>query len=152
MKELIEEFKIYLVGEKNASQNTVSAYLNDLNQFERFLRKTGHACNNSGIRVTLIDRLTVRSFMGQLYEKSHSGASVGRKLSTLSSFFKFLRREGYIKTNITQNIPMPKKANKLPTHLSIDEVFRLLDLPEANSFAGARDRAMMEIFYGIKVV
>ena len=148
MRNLIQEFKKYLVGEKNASQNTVSAYLNDLTQFEAFLRETGHACHNSKIRVDLIDRLTIRSFMSQLYRKSHSGASMGRKLSTLSSFFKFLRRESYIKTNIVKTIPIPKKINKLPSYLSIDEVFRLLDLPEPDSFSGARDRAILEVFYG----
>ena len=58
MKKLIQEFEKYLVGEKNAAKNTVSAYLNDLKQFEVFLRETGHACNNSEIRADLIDRLT----------------------------------------------------------------------------------------------
>jgi len=148
LKKLIQEFIKYLVGEKNAPKNTVSAYLNDLTQFETFLRETGHAYNNSEIRVELIDRLTIRSFISQLYEKSHSGSSMGRKLSTLRSFFKFLCREGYIKSNIVKTIPVPKKINKLPSHLSIDEVFRLLDLPEPNTFSGARDKAILEIFYG----
>jgi len=148
LRKLILEFEKYLVGEKNASQNTVSAYLNDLAQFEIFLRETGHACDYSEIRIDQIDRLTIRSFMSQLYEKSHSGASMGRKLSTLSSFSKFLCREGYVKNNIVKTIPAPKKINKLPSHLSIDEVFRLLDLPESDSFSGTRDRAILEIFYG----
>ena len=148
MKKLVQEFEKYLVGEKNAAKNTVSAYLNDLTQFEVFLRETGHACHNSEIRVDLIDRLAIRSFMSQLYGKSDSGASMGRKLSTLSSFFKFLCRESYIKANIVKTIPIPKKTNKLPSYLSIDEVFRLLDLPESDSFSGARDRAILEFFYG----
>lgn len=142
------EFKKYLVGEKNASPNTVSAYLNDLAQFEAFLRETGHACSNSEVQVDQIDRLAIRSFMSRLYEKSHSGASMARKLSTLSSFFKFLCREGSIKTNVAKTIPVPKKVNKLPSHLSVDEVFRLLDLPKPDSFAGARDKAILEMFYG----
>ena len=73
---------------------------------------------------------------------------MGRKLSTLSYFFKFLHREGYIKTNIIKNIPIPKKINKLPSYLSIDEIFRLLNIPKHDSFFGARDRAILEIFYG----
>jgi integrase/recombinase XerC len=91
--------------------------------------------------------------MSQLYEKSHSGASMGRKLSTLSSFFKFLCRENHIKTNIIKTIPIPKKSNKLPAYLSIDEVFRLLEIPRAISFVGARDKAIFEIFYntGIRI-
>ncbi|MDP6711479.1 MAG: tyrosine recombinase XerC [Nitrospinaceae bacterium] len=148
MKKLVEEFKKYLIGEKNSSPNTVSAYLNDLTQFEAFLLETGHACNNSEIQIDQVDRLTLRSFMSRLYEKSNSGTSMGRKLSTLSSFFKFLCREGYIKTNVAKTIPVPKKINKLPSHLSVDEVFRLLELPKPESFPGTRDRAILEMFYG----
>ncbi len=153
MKYLVKEFKDYLIGEKNASQHTISAYLNDLTQFEIFLRETGHACTNSQIQIEQIDRLAIRSFMGQLYEKSNSGASMGRKLSTLRSFFNFLCREGHIKTNIIKTIPIPKKTNRLPSYLSVDEVFRLLDLPKATSFAGARDKAIFEMFYdtGIRI-
>ena len=153
MKHLVKEFKDYLIGEKNASQHTISAYLNDLTQFEIFLRETGHACTNSQIQIEQIDRLAIRSFMGQLYEKSNSGASMGRKLSTLRSFFNFLCREGHIKTNIIKTIPVPKKINRLPSYLSVDEVFRLLELPKANSFAGARDKTIFEMFYdtGIRI-
>ena len=147
----IAEFKKYLVGEKNASPNTVSAYLNDLAQFDAFLRETGHACDESGVQIDRLDRLAVRSFMGRLYEQSNSGTTMGRKLSALSSFFKFLCREGYLKTNFAKTIPIPKKVNKLPSHLSVDEVFRLLDLPQPDSFTGARDRAILELFYGTGV-
>ena len=147
----IAEFKKYLVGEKNASPNTVSAYLNDLAQFDAFLRETGHACDESGVQIDRLDRLAVRSFMGRLYEQSNSGTTMGRKLSALSSFFKFLCREGYLKTNFAKTIPIPKKVNKLPSHLSVDEMFRLLDLPQADSFSGARDRAILELFYGTGV-
>ncbi len=153
MKAFIEEFKKYLVGEKNASPNTVSAYLNDLIQFEAFLLETGHSCKDSEIQIDQIDRLAIRSFMSRLYEKSHSGTSMGRKLSTLSSFFKFLCREGHLKTNVAKTIPVPKKIKKLPSHLSVDEVFRLLELPKPESFPGARDRAILEMFYetGIRI-
>ena len=147
----IAEFTKYLVGEKNASPNTVSAYLNDLAQFDAFLRETGHACDESGVQIDRLDRLAVRSFMGRLYEQSNSGTTMGRKLSALSSFFKFLCREGYLKTNFAKTIPIPKKVNKLPSHLSVDEMFRLLDLPQADSFSGARDSAILELFYGTGV-
>ena len=113
MRRLVDKFEEYLIGEKDASPHTISAYLNDLIQFEIFLKETGHACTNSQVQIEQIDRLAIRSFMGRLYEKSHSGASMGRKLSTLSSFFKFLCREGHIKKNIIKTIPVPKKANRL---------------------------------------
>ena len=153
MEKLIQKFKEYLVGEKDASPHTISAYLNDLTQFERFLKDSGHGYKDNQFQVELVDRIAIRSFMSHLYEKSHSGASMGRKLSTLSSFFKFLCRENYIKTNIIKTIPIPKKSNKLPSYLSVDEVFRLLEIPRAISFVGARDKAIFEMFYntGIRI-
>ena len=72
---------------------------------------------------------------------------MGRKRSTLSSFFKFLCREGHLATNVVQSIPTPKKESKLPTYLSVDDMFRLLALPPTDTFIGSRDRALLELFY-----
>ena len=70
-----------------------------------------------------------------------------RKISTLSSFFRFLCREGHLKNNVVKSIPAPKMENKLPTFLSVDEMFRLIDLPQGDGFLVIRDRAMLELFY-----
>ncbi|MFQ5716011.1 MAG: tyrosine recombinase XerC [Nitrospinales bacterium] len=143
----IGKFEKYLVVEKNASKHTVTNYLIDLNQFAVFLRETGRGGGNESIDLRNLDRMTVRSFMGYLYEKSYSGATMGRKLASLSSFFKFLCREGCLKTNFAKTIPIPKKANRLPVYLSVDDMFRLLDLPRKNSFIGVRDQAILELLY-----
>lgn len=147
LQDYIEKFKKYLVIEKNASQHTITNYLIDLNQFSGFLMETGHGIEAGGVNLQNLDRMVVRSFMGYLYSKSYSGATMGRKLACLSSFFRFLCREGYLKTNFAKTIPIPKKINKLPSYLTVDDTFRLLDLPEENSFIGARDKAMLELFY-----
>ncbi len=85
--------------------------------------------------------------MGHLYEKNFSGATMRRKLSTLSSFFRFLCREGYLKTNVAKTVPAPRMQNKLPAYFSVDEMFRLLQLPEGEGFLPVRDRALLELFY-----
>ena len=92
MEKAIQEFKNYLLVEKNASQHTLDGYLNDITQFQDFLTHSGHAIESSTIQLEKIDRLAVRSFMGHLYSKNISGATMRRKLSTLSSFFRFLCR------------------------------------------------------------
>jgi integrase/recombinase XerC len=72
---------------------------------------------------------------------------MSRKLSSLSSFFKFLCREGLLQNNVVKSIPAPKKENYLPSFLSVDDIFRLLELPDKNTYIGTRDRAMLEMFY-----
>ncbi len=148
MESHIENFKTYLVAEKNASPHTVTSYMSDLHQFAGFLKQTRHACDdNGGIDLTRIDRVAARAFMAWLYQNSCNGATMGRKRSALSSFFKFLCREGHLKVNVMQSIPTPKRESRLPTYLSVDDMFRLLELPQPGTFIGSRDRAMLELFY-----
>lgn len=153
MEKFIQDFKSYLIAEKNASPHTVSSYLIDLYQFVQFLRESGHGEAQDTLHPKNIDRLAIRSFLGYLYENAASGATMARKLSTLSSFFRFLCREGHVETNVAKTVPSPKKENRLPSYLSVDEIFRLLDLPDRKSFAGARDGAILELFYstGIRI-
>jgi tyrosine recombinase XerC len=148
LQEHIEKFKTHLVAEKGSSENTVTGYLNDLHQFSLFLRKTGHACNAKGtVDIKQIDRMAVRSYMVHLHDRGLTGTTMSRKLSSLSSFFKFLCREGHLQNNVVKSIPAPKKENYLPSFLSVDDIFRLLELPESNTWMGSRDRAMLETFY-----
>ncbi len=148
MKDHIENFKIHLVAEKSASENTVAGYSNDLHQFSLFLKETGHACNSKGaVDIKQIDRLAVRSYMVHLHGQGFTGTTMSRKRASLSSFFKFLCREGHLQNNIVKSIPAPKKENYLPSFLSVDDIFRLMELPESKTFIGARDRAMLEMFY-----
>ena len=148
MQKHIEKFKIHLVAEKGASENTVAGYLNDLDQFSLFLKKTGHACNSKGVvDIKKVDRLAVRSYMVHVHDRGLTGTTMSRKLSSLSSFFKFLCREGHLQNNVAKSIPAPKKENYLPSFLSVDDIFRLLELPETNTLIGARDRAILEVFY-----
>lgn len=153
MEKYILDFKSYLIGEKNASLHTVASYLTDLSQFVDFLRESGHGNKQGTLHPEKIDRLAIRSFMSFLYENSASGATMARKLSTLSSFFRFLCREGYLETNVAKTVPSPKKMQKLPSYLSVDEIFRLLELPKGKTFIGSRDRAILELFYstGIRI-
>jgi integrase/recombinase XerC len=144
----IQNFKNHLVAEKSASEHTVESYLNDLHQFSMFLQKTGHACNAKGaIDIKQIDRVAVRSYMVHLHGKGFTGTTMSRKRSSLSSFFRFLCREGHLQNNVVKSIPAPKKENYLPSFLSVDDIFRLMELPEPNTFIGARDRAILEMFY-----
>ncbi len=147
MEKAIQDFKNYLIVEKNASPHTLDGYLNDIAQFQEFLFHSGHAVESGSIQLEKIDRLAMRSFMGYLYDKKITGVSMRRKLSTLSSFFRFLCREGALKTNIAKTVPAPRIQNKLPAYFSVDDMFRLLEVPQGEEFLPVRDRALLELFY-----
>lgn len=153
MQPYIEQFQQYLTVEKNASEHTLTNYLTDLQQFQAFLQNTGHACENGKICLSRVDRMAVRAFMGRLYEEGCNGRTMNRKRASLSSFFKFMCREGYLTSNVVQSVPTPAMEEPLPSFLSVDEMFRLLEKPEGGSFLAVRDRAILETFYttGIRI-
>ncbi len=144
MQRYIDKFLNYLKVERNVSVHTVVNYSVDLNDFGSFL---------GGADIGSVDHLTVRRFLAALRSKNLSKRSIARKLSTLRSFFKFLHREGHIKTDPVTAVSTPKFDKYLPVFLGVDAVLRLLATPDANSLDGTRDRAILETLYstGIRV-
>lgn len=151
MNRWIEEFGRSLQSEENASSHTVRSYLSDLQQFRHYARDA-HRCGDGDVDVTTIDLLTVRGFLAERM-KSNRKSSVGRKLSALKVFFRFLRRRGVIETEPTVGLLTPKKEQQLPVHITVDDMVRLLEAPPADTAAGLRDRALLEVTYsaGLRV-
>jgi integrase/recombinase XerC len=85
--------------------------------------------------------------MGDLHRKGQSRASASRKLSALRTFMKYLKREGWIEIDPAALAVSPKREQKVPAHLSMDEMSRLLDMPDTSEPLGRRDRAILELFY-----
>lgn len=140
----IQKFMIYLKIEKNASQHTITNYQIDLKDF------------NGSIKEKALENIThvdVRLFLARMKERNFSKRTVARKMATLRSFFKFLCREGYIKTSPASGLQTPKLESKLPIFLSTDEVVKLIESPDLSDVYGLRDRAILETFYssGIRV-
>ncbi len=123
MERYIEKFIRYLEIEKNYSQHTVLNYRLDLEDFKAFLADKP---------VEEVDYLMLRKYLAVLKQKNLSSRTVNRRLSTLRSFFKFLTREGYFKTNPMLAVSSPKQEKHLPLFLTEEEVKRLIDavIPE----------------------
>ncbi len=144
-----DRFIDYLVLERGASAHTCRAYRKDLELFAAFLQEQGLARD-----VTKIDYLTIRLYLGHLYQaRQIKRASVVRKLACLRTFFKYLKREGIVKKNPARMVAIPKGGKDLPHALTVDEAFRILDCPDSNSPLGSRDRAILEFLYssGLRV-
>lgn len=146
MKDQVREFLEFLRLNRNASAHTVAAYDSDLSQFLDFA--AGHlGTPRAGLQPSDLDLAMVRGFMAALYRQGQSRASVARKLSALRTFVRYLRREGWIDTNPVALVVAPKREQKIPAHLTIDEMTRLLEMPDTTGPLGRRDRAILELFY-----
>ncbi|HZK95855.1 MAG TPA: tyrosine recombinase XerC [Prolixibacteraceae bacterium] len=139
-----ELFLNYLKYEKRYSQNTLTAYENDLNQFILFGKKLVE-----DFCVEEVDYHLIRQWIVSLMDNGISAKSVNRKISTLKTFFKFLMREGVIEKNPTDKIAIPKMGKKLPVFVQEKEMNRLLDGRFfTEDFEGRRDKAVVSLFYG----
>lgn len=145
---LIDRYAIFLDVEKSVSAHTLRNYLSDLSQFFDFVEQS----HTPTIRLGQIDHHFIHVYLSLLHRRNKK-SSIGRKLSALKSFFRFLLREGEIERDPTILIGSPKKEQPLPTHLAIDDMFRLLDAPATDIPAGLRDRAILEVLYscGLRV-
>jgi len=100
-----------------------------------------------GIDLAEIDVLTVRAFIADLHANGIARSSIARKLATLRSFFRYLCREAVVQANPAKLVSTPKLPTRLPPHLSVDEVDRLLAAPAGHDAGGTRDRGILELFY-----
>jgi tyrosine recombinase XerC len=134
----VEKFINYLKVERNSSAHTITNYSIDLRAFDVFLGDK---------EITTVDHLTLRRFLADMRSKNYSKRTVARKLASLRTFFKFLFREGLIKTNPATAIITPKLDKPLPNILDVGKVAKLLEAPDERTLAGLRDRAMLETLY-----
>ena len=144
MQRYIEKFMRYLEIEKNYSAHTVLNYRLDLEGFKGFL---------GGAPLENVDYLTLRKYLAMVKEKNLSVRTIARRLSTLRSFFKFLTREGHLKTNPTLSLSSPKQEKHLPVFLTEDEATKLIEAVVAKDERALRDKAVLETFYstGIRI-
>ena len=140
-------FLEHLAGERGLSQNTISAYLNDLTGLYTYLNDTG-ASGEEAIDWDGVDEARVADFVKHLDTRGYSNTTKSRKIASLKSFMRFLRDEGVTSDLPTRRLKAPRGGKPLPKSLSLDEVERLLDhVADAGSPAELRDRAVVELLY-----
>ena len=140
----LELFLSYLKYEKRYSIHTITAYENDLGQFNFFGNQL-----SADFNLERADYRLIREWIVSLMNKGTLPRSVNRKISTLKTFYKFLQREGVILKNPTDHVIMPRMAKKLPEFVQEQEMNQLLDGSSfADDFEGRRDKAIISLFYG----
>lgn len=146
MEGVVSAFLNYLRVEKGLSHNTIVAYGRDLRKFGAFLEGLGSGLD----RVTRDDLV---EFLKSLYAAKLDSRSVARHLVSIRMFLRFCVTEGLIKEDPSAYVEAPKFRMRLPAHLNVEEVNRLLAQPDLRSPIGIRDRAMIELLYssGLRV-
>jgi integrase/recombinase XerD len=143
----LQSYKRYLALEKGVSENTISAYMFDIDRFVQHMHQHG---------ITRFDEIQiahVNAFLMMLEELSLALSSRTRTLSSLRGFFAFLFANKSINNDITEKAELPKSRRTLPDTLSIDEMLSILEQPDTSTKAGIRDRAILELLYacGLRV-
>ncbi|UPT71500.1 MAG: tyrosine-type recombinase/integrase [Flavobacterium sp. JAD_PAG50586_2] len=138
-----DKFRDYLLLEKNYSQHTVTAYLNDIGFFESFLSNEYDDDN-----LIAVNYNQIRAWIVSISDDGISNSSINRKISSLKSFYKFL-----LKTKQIDSSPLLKhKALKAPKIIQIPFSEKELDMvlnqiTYKDGFEGVRDKLIIDLFY-----
>ncbi|WP_337177087.1 tyrosine recombinase [Paludisphaera sp.] len=142
----IRAFLEHLKVERRASEHTLRSYEDDLALFEQFLEETRPAGGDPS--PASADSRRLRRYSAWLSGRGYAASTVARRLASLRSYFRHLRRNGEVDADPTVALRNPKQPRRLPKLLRVDEVVKLLDsIPVADDL-GRRDRAMFETLYG----
>jgi len=145
MRKQLADYLAHLKHVRNYSPETVRAYESDCGQFIGFLEARLQAGSPPDPR--RVDPLAVRAFLANLHEKDEKRSTMARKISSLRSFFGWMRREGIVAANPAAEIVTPRQERRLPRFLDQEEVVTLCESPDAGKPLGARDRAILELLY-----
>ena len=144
-KEILKKYRVYLLTEKHLSDNSISAYLEDIYIYLNYLEKKKIT---NPLKIKYNDIL---SYLEYLDSNKYSIYSIVRKISSLRLFHHYLSKIYNIK-DITDKIENPRFYKKLPNTLSIEEVEKLLNIKLNNAYS-YRNKAMLELMYatGLRV-
>jgi len=148
MNDMVEEFLSYILVEKGLSDNTVSAYRNDLCKYTNFIEK-----KKKRLHIQEATRSDISDYMMSLKESGLSANSISRNLVAIKVFHRFLLRERYLKEDVTSVLDSPKPWKRLPEALSVSDVESILKKPNTRTSMGIRDKAAIELMYatGLRV-
>lgn len=148
---IYEGFVRFLKFEKRYSSNTITSYINDVNQFVAFLQSEYDFKIEEENDLKSINTKQVRSWVLNLVEKDQKASSIKRKVSSLKTFFKTLQINGIIKNNPADKISTPKIPERLPKFVSEKSLARLYDNKKElfeESYEGKLQFVLIELLYG----
>lgn len=146
-QDIIESYKEYLEVERGYSIHTVNNYLDDIDDFLKYIQKNRiDSIRNISINVA-------RYYLMELNKNCYKATSVSRKLSSLRGLYRFMILEGHTNSNVFNEISAPKHEKLLPKQLYVDEIEAMFDSIDCKTVIGRRNYALLEMLYdtGIRV-
>lgn len=142
----LDRYRAYLRLEKGLSKRTLEAYMSDIAKFNAYIAEEGG-------ELLFVELVQIRSYLATLVDVGIHPRTQARLLSSLRSFYGFLKIDGYIESNPTELLKSPKLPAHLPDVLTLDEIDRILDAIDLTQLEGQRNRAMIEVLYscGLRV-
>ncbi len=131
-----------MVLEKGLSSNTLDSYSRDLGGFSSFMIKNGME------NISEVDTTAILAWIVDLKKKGLSPKSRARHLITIRGLFKYLIQEDLIQVDPIKHVDIPKTGLYLPSVMSVEEVEKLLAVPDITKPRELRNAAMLEILYG----
>lgn len=145
-RDLTREFLSYLQVERGLAKNSLASYKRDLAKLRKF-------SDEEELDIVHLSRRDLRGFIASLSKSGLSPSSIGRIISAVRGFYKFLLLDGHIKKHPAEDLDTPSKGFYLPNFMTEDEVEKLLAQPDISGEIGLRDRAILELMYaaGLRV-
>jgi len=141
-------FKAYLQLEKSLSENSVEAYVHDIDKFTQYLSISNHELNPSQVELSHLEK-----FLQWISELGMTPSSQSRTISGLRNFYKYCLQEQITKKDPTALLETPKLVKHLPDILSFAEIEKLIDSIDVSTPEGTRNKAIIETLYscGLRV-
>ena len=137
-KTYLEDYKTYLLVEKNFSKHTAKAYYSDVMSYLLWLDDT--SC-------LTVNFAKVRDYLYFIQKFNYKKTTLARKIASIRTFYKYLYRERLVDTNPTTNLSAPKRPKSLPKFLTTEEVEKIMNGIKIDTPAGYRNRTILELLW-----
>lgn len=137
-KQDLEDFKSYIIAEKNFSKHTAKAYVSDILSF--LIWMDDESCEE-------VSFSKIRDYMHFIQKFNYKKTTIARKIASLRTFYKYLYRERKVDSNPAMNLNNPKRPKSLPKFLTPDEVEQILNNTKIETPSGYRNRTILELLW-----
>ena len=146
-KDMLDTFLTYLVVIKGLSKNTSQSYKTDIEKLFTFVER------KELDSITRLKPNLISEFLAELNISGLNISSINRCIVSIKQFFKYLMLENIIKTDPTADLVSPRMKKTIPDVLSLEDIEKILNVPDLTKFEGIRDSAMLEVLYasGLRV-